>query len=438
MSGSFDPYHKWLGISPKDQPPNHYRLLAIDLFESDPDVISSAADQRMAHVRAFQTGKHSSLSQEILNEIAAARVCLLSPEKRADYDRQLRARLAVEDEKPEPTDSAIQAPPGPQVIPPLPPAVPPPGGPVVPHVEGIVPRPWLRRRRLAWQALTGILVAVVLLGAILTALLTGGDSEQTAGTGPKPHVKVESGHPGPPSHAPEPSESAGTQSTPDAEPERPKDDGSDEPEPTTLPEQPAESEPAESPAAEPAETAGPPIEIAQVIGQGGTPAHIQPPGSPPQKAPVPDDAAQAGAESRLGETLADASAAELLDAACADERAPDERFVLLKKARDAAVASQEVATALAATDEIIERYEIDALDMKAETFFKLNDAATRPSVYRATAENGLAVLDQAVAERNNELVKRIIPIVLAAARKSGDGKLIDRVTLRISALLEPP
>ncbi len=27
MPDSFDPYHRWLGISPKDQPPNRYRLL---------------------------------------------------------------------------------------------------------------------------------------------------------------------------------------------------------------------------------------------------------------------------------------------------------------------------------------------------------------------------------------------------------------------------
>lgn len=88
----FDPYHKWLGIPPEDQPPNHYRLLAIPLFESDTDVIANAADKQMAHVRSFQMGKHSQLSQKILNEIAAARICLLNAEKKADYDAALRAR----------------------------------------------------------------------------------------------------------------------------------------------------------------------------------------------------------------------------------------------------------------------------------------------------------------------------------------------------------
>ena len=75
MADSFDPYHKWLGISPKDQPPNHYRLLGVELFESDPDVIESAADQRMTHVRTFQTGQGSADSQRILNELSAAKLC---------------------------------------------------------------------------------------------------------------------------------------------------------------------------------------------------------------------------------------------------------------------------------------------------------------------------------------------------------------------------
>jgi hypothetical protein len=94
MAENFDPYHRWLGISPKDQPPNHYRLLAIDVFEDDPDVIANAADQRMAHVRSFQVGQHSALSQRLLNEIAAARICLLNAARKAEYDGRLRAELA--------------------------------------------------------------------------------------------------------------------------------------------------------------------------------------------------------------------------------------------------------------------------------------------------------------------------------------------------------
>ena len=49
MDESFDPYYKWLGIPPAEQPPNHYRLLGVTLFESDLDVIANAADQRIGH-----------------------------------------------------------------------------------------------------------------------------------------------------------------------------------------------------------------------------------------------------------------------------------------------------------------------------------------------------------------------------------------------------
>ena len=93
MGRVFDPYHKWLGIPPEEQPANHYRLLGLRAFETDPDVIQAAADQRMAHLRNYQTGQHADLSQRLLNEVAAARVCLLNPGKRAAYDAKLREKI---------------------------------------------------------------------------------------------------------------------------------------------------------------------------------------------------------------------------------------------------------------------------------------------------------------------------------------------------------
>ncbi|MGA2031205.1 MAG: LamG-like jellyroll fold domain-containing protein [Thermoguttaceae bacterium] len=90
----FDPYHKWLGIPPEEQPPNHYRLLAIGLFEADAEVIEAAADQRMSHLRSRQGGKYSDWSQKLLNEVAGAKLCLLNPEKRAQYDQALREQQA--------------------------------------------------------------------------------------------------------------------------------------------------------------------------------------------------------------------------------------------------------------------------------------------------------------------------------------------------------
>lgn len=94
MADCFDPYHKWLGIPPAEQPPNHYRLLGIGLFEADPDVIEQAADRQMAHVQTHKTGLHSAASQKLLNELSAAKLCLLGQAEKSRYDAALRARLA--------------------------------------------------------------------------------------------------------------------------------------------------------------------------------------------------------------------------------------------------------------------------------------------------------------------------------------------------------
>ncbi|HKD35972.1 MAG TPA: hypothetical protein VKB78_04200, partial [Pirellulales bacterium] len=94
MSADFDPYHVWLGIPPDEQPPNRYRLLGIRVFESNPEVIDSAADRQSAHLRTFQGGKHAAITQRLLNEVAAARVCLLNSQTKASYDQQLRSTLA--------------------------------------------------------------------------------------------------------------------------------------------------------------------------------------------------------------------------------------------------------------------------------------------------------------------------------------------------------
>jgi hypothetical protein len=162
MAAGFDPYHKWLGISPKDQPPNHYRLLAIELFESDLDVIEGAADQRMAHVRTFQTGQNSALSQRILNELSAAKLCLLNPDQKAEYDRQLQAKLL----------SAARAPVAAQRQPAPPPMPIPAPAPVVVATQS--PASVLSTRskptKPAWQqpaALAGAGAAAVLIGVVV-------------------------------------------------------------------------------------------------------------------------------------------------------------------------------------------------------------------------------------------------------------------------------
>jgi len=102
MPEHFDPYYTWLAIPPEEQPPDYYRLLGVPRFESNPEVITHAADQRSKHLRTFQTGKHWRLSQKLLNEVTAAKLCLLNPEKKAKYDEQLRQQIATQTPKPAP------------------------------------------------------------------------------------------------------------------------------------------------------------------------------------------------------------------------------------------------------------------------------------------------------------------------------------------------
>jgi hypothetical protein len=92
---NFDPYHKWLAIPPQEQPPNHYRLLGLSLFEADLDVIDAAASKQADYLRACSNGPHVDLSQKLLGEVAAARLCLISVKKKAEYDRRLRDQMST-------------------------------------------------------------------------------------------------------------------------------------------------------------------------------------------------------------------------------------------------------------------------------------------------------------------------------------------------------
>ncbi|MFP6618453.1 MAG: hypothetical protein VB877_03835 [Pirellulaceae bacterium] len=87
---SFNPYHKWLGIPLDEQPASYYRLLGIAEYESDLDVIESAAERQMNYLRTFQTGPNFELAERLLNEVSEARVWLLDEQAKAKYDRQLR------------------------------------------------------------------------------------------------------------------------------------------------------------------------------------------------------------------------------------------------------------------------------------------------------------------------------------------------------------
>ena len=103
----FDPYYKWLGIPQREQPANHYRLLGIELFENDPQVVEAAADRQMAFLRKYQSGEHSAEALKLLNEVSRARICLLKPETKSAYDATLQTGLEAKADKPASSEQVV-------------------------------------------------------------------------------------------------------------------------------------------------------------------------------------------------------------------------------------------------------------------------------------------------------------------------------------------
>ncbi len=189
MANGFDPYHRWLGIPPEEQPPHHYRLLAIRAFEGDPDVIQNAVDQRMAHLRNYQSGRYAELCAKILNEVAAAKVCLLNPERKAAYDGHLRGAMAASAVPRVPTAAVPRAAPAP---PPLTPgmtfSVPPladsgPGngfGQAGPGPSSVATRVAARRRSNPAALVVSVAVALLIVGAVIAVVQSRGGSGKAA------------------------------------------------------------------------------------------------------------------------------------------------------------------------------------------------------------------------------------------------------------------
>jgi hypothetical protein len=84
-------YHELLGIPPAEQPPNHYRLLGVTLFEANRQVITNAALKQSKFLRSLATSQYGEHCQTLLNQVATAKLCLLNEEKKQAYDAQLQA-----------------------------------------------------------------------------------------------------------------------------------------------------------------------------------------------------------------------------------------------------------------------------------------------------------------------------------------------------------
>jgi hypothetical protein len=100
----------WLGLSPGEWPPDHYRLLGLDPADTDPQQIEQHVHQRLEQVRRYQL-LHPELVTEAMNRLAQAFVCLTDPEARRAYDSARAGKALVVVPEPGPV-----SPPRPETI----------------------------------------------------------------------------------------------------------------------------------------------------------------------------------------------------------------------------------------------------------------------------------------------------------------------------------
>lgn len=457
----FDPYYKWLGIPTKDQPPNHYRLLGLERFEADPDVIETAADKQMAFIRTCATGKHVTESQKLLNEIAAARVCLLNTKSKSAYDKGLRQMLAATDAtksstpvRTEATHRSSDA--RPQPIPLAKPLTTPAvaQSTVSIEVSPSAPTRTSRRTGLPTVPLAGITAAlIVIVAAIL--LFSRGDrpsrvapvaAQQVATQDKGGHAPLRASetHPieqlkfvVPPPDTLVDSPKAISESAETGKPELELPPG--EPSPPVVP-----------PPVLPAATdATPSIQPSNVAGL--SPTAESPESSKSSTVPAPPTGQALEAAERLFQEVYESALAEAKTAQqkgqlaeklwmqASEEKDPAIRYVLLRESSKTAASAEDVALAFRAVEAMEAAYRLDHLSVKIQV---LQQVARRPTpgvTSKIVVEKALLVVQQAVDADRYVDAKELAELALSSARTSKDSGLIKQsiaVGKRVTTLSE--
>ncbi|MCE9557029.1 MAG: SUMF1/EgtB/PvdO family nonheme iron enzyme [Planctomycetes bacterium] len=450
MSEHFDPYFKWLAIPPEEQPPNHYRLLGVPLFMSDADVISHAADQRMAHMRSFQTGQQGAASQRLLTEISVARACLLDLEKKAEYDTELRRQVAIQKSASARAPKKIPARPASTAV--APPAAEEPEWPIAdvdsptPKKTGTVKRtgtfkPKRRKFNSAYVALP-ILAMVIGVGLVAywlqreTVAPAISKNPPSKGTVPVAPASVANVQPKPVKDAVPP---------PPVVEKRPRDDA-----PTNPITDPNPSLPGSLPATSAAVAAkDPPTNVAapappadDAFPTGDEPATTEGASESstkaPVKVPVPDEAARAKALADVKSILTDdyakleklELARKLLEYAQTSPPGTARTYVLFQEGGKAAVAAGDGALIFEMVDALASQFDnVQASEAKAKA---LQSAAKVASKQHA-AELATFILEFTQTLQNEEKYEAAHDLgesALALGRKSGDNEILREATTR--------
>ena len=135
----------------------------------------------MAHVRKYQLGQHSAISQKILNELAAAKACLLNRDKKTAYDAAIEAKSSTAN-----SFTGLVEPPLPPPAPIQSPAIaenrklPEENAAGIAKTTYLFGRKGFRQPNKKWGLSIGLGSAVALGGVLVTIFLIGGNNQDSA------------------------------------------------------------------------------------------------------------------------------------------------------------------------------------------------------------------------------------------------------------------
>ena len=436
----FDPYHKWLGISPDQQPPTLYQLLGISPREQDPEVIEEAAIRQTAHVRTYQNGPHAQECARILSEIARARATLLDPSKRQAYDLRLGRSAAPREVGQAAPSAAIPVAQAAEEFQFLdsPAAVASAGGELLDeHAGSVVPTLARKRsegsagvRKLAFigAIVLGGAIPVGIVAAILMLKSPPAPSQPARGNGGEVAQAT-------------PTHRATTRTTPSTQP-APRPAIKRDPEVVIRPgpeNRPDDSDGRPNPT--------PPPPKRKPVKNIPTP----PPNPPPvvaKKTPVPDEAKQAAADKLIRDLFkkdflaarkpADKQtlAAKLMQQAEETKDDPAARFMLLREARDLAAQAGDVAVALSAAEETIRIYEVEPVALKLATLTAVSRGVATAPANKELVDVTLLVLDEVLAADDFDTAGKLLALAEPAARSAMSAALASKVQGRVKDLAD--
>ena len=159
--------------------------------------------------------------------------------------------------------------------------------------------------------------------------------------------------------------------------------------------------------------------------------------------PVPDKAALQQAQQLIREVYGKeyeqaktsqektALARKLLAEAAENEAEPASHFVLLRVAKEIAMAAGDAGTALDAVGRLASAYDLDALAMKVEAVEGARKAARMPSQLLAVAGEAFGLVDEAVAADEYDQANRAARLAGEAARRGREYALVRQVAERL-------